>query len=69
MRDPMIERCERLMDIYLAYQLLTPKQQQAVWYHLIEGYTQQETAALCGVSREAICRRVQRAVEVMRAAL
>ena len=68
MRDPMIERCEWLLDVRRAVRRLTPKQRQTLYYWLA-GYTQQEIAALVGVTQSAICQRLQTIMEVIRGAI
>jgi len=65
MRDPMIERCEWLLDVRRAVRRLTPTQRLTLYYWLA-GYTQQEIAALVGVTQSTICRRLAGIMEDIR---
>jgi len=51
-----------------AVRRLTPTQRQTLYYWLA-GYTQQEIAALVGVTQSAICQRLQTIMEVIRGAI
>ena len=61
MRDPDILLCEARIDLEAAANSLTDKQRQAfvLW---VEGYTQAEIAAMCGIAQQQVSSRISRGI-------
>ena len=54
------------LDLEDALERLTEKQRSALLLVCYWGYTQEEAGEMCGVSHQAVCRRIERATENMR---